>query len=825
MTDEADRIVVTGVGLNCCLGLNAEDVWQRVRSGECGIGPLTALEQPDARREGGQAPEPNVFYQAGDGRTLREVSFLRMAISEALRQAELDASHWPEPDRIGIVLGTTLAGMRSGGKFLRTEDFSVLQDFPASSTLHHAATGMAIEGFSTTTCAACASGLSAVALGMTLLRRGVLDIVIAGGYDPISEYVYAGFNSMRLVTEGPPLPFSKKRQGMKLGEGSGILVLERARDATQRGAEPLATVLGFGESSDAHHLTQPQPEGRGAARAILAALADAGISPDQIDLICGHATATPHNDAAEFTAYRNVFGDRLPDIPVTAFKSHLGHTLGAAGAVELILALMSMRDGIVAPVANVSREDVEFDGLNLVTRSPRSAEIGRSINLSLGFGGANCCVVMERIGQSSEERGARNEERGRRSQERETSSDTIPRHSALGTRHFPAFASETVCITGVGVIAPECIGNESFMARVNNGDDSAGPPRTPGTCADGPVDEAQLLPLFANARRVRRFSPYVKLLLAAATEALRDAGLDAPGDPSLIEESCAFLGSAMGTSEFTERYYGQVVQEGIDAANPALFAEGVPNIASAQLGLMLNLRGGSQTMMTGRTSGLDALHAAALRIVSGQCERAIVGAAEEYSDLVNRAYETCGLYRGPSGAVRPFGDGKGFVSGAGAVVFVLESEAAARRRGATVLARVERSCGFRAEKSDPRAMARAAARSLDVVGRPEHVVSSANNTWIDRIELTAMDGGGGGGGGGGVIGSIYGHVPEMFSVSSLAALSLVARTGRMPRLLACENPARQWRAADGSERPNEVGILCTDYNGSVAAVRLRIEQR
>ena len=158
--------------------------------------------------------------------------------------------------------------------------------------------------------------------------------------------------------------------------------------------KPLATILGWGESADAHHLTQPHPQGDGAARAIAAAIERAGLTPDDIDLIAAHATGTPDNDAGEYAAFSRVFGARLPQVPVVAFKSHLGHTLGGAGAVELILSAMALRDQMVPACANVRADDIEFPGLRLATGQPRSATIRATLNTSLGFGGANTCVIL-----------------------------------------------------------------------------------------------------------------------------------------------------------------------------------------------------------------------------------------------------------------------------------------------------------------------------------------------------------------------------------------------------------------------------------------------
>ncbi|MDB5303682.1 MAG: hypothetical protein JWM97_1231, partial [Phycisphaerales bacterium] len=497
MTDDRPQILITGVGLVTPLGLTCESTWQAVRAGQCGLGPLSAIEQPlPPGSTGGQAPD---LPKAGDSTASREVRYLRHAIDEALADAGGGKTLPYVPERCGVMLGTTLHGMRAGGRFFRSGDNAALAGFLAGATSRDAAAGLPFTGFSATACSACSSSLGSIALAISLLRSGRLDCVIAGGYDTISEYVYAGFNSLRLVAPGPLLPFTRDRKGMKLAEGYGIVVLERAQDAARRGARGLATILGYGESADAHHLTQPHPEGEGAARAMRAALENANVTAAQIDLIAAHATGTPDNDAGEFAALSRVFGGDLPRVPVVAFKSHLGHTLGGAGAVELILSALCLRDQIVPACANVHPEDIEFPGLRVATGTAQPAHIRATLNTSLGFGGANTCVVLGppvRVVQPPQ---------------------AVSRHlcgtAALGcdppqadkTKTQPGAAvPHDVFITGIGVVLPGMVGNDAFAAALTSADVRR------VTQDTGPIPESDIIALL-NARRVRRMSEYVKL--------------------------------------------------------------------------------------------------------------------------------------------------------------------------------------------------------------------------------------------------------------------------------------------------------------------------
>jgi 3-oxoacyl-[acyl-carrier-protein] synthase II len=783
-------VVITGAGIVTPLGLTRHETWSAVLRGECGCRPLAAMEQPlPPGRDGGQAPDLPGDPEPG---VPREVRYLRRALRDALADAGLPADGtlpYP-PERCGLMVGTTLHGMRAGGRFLRTGEFDALRSFLAASTLRAGGGAeLGVEGLAATTCSACSSSLGSVALACTLLEGGQFDLVLAGGYDPISEYVYGGFDSLRLVAGGPLRPFTRGREGMKLAEGYAVLVLERAADARARRHKPLATILGYGESADAHHLTQPHPQGDGAARAMAEALRAANLSPGDVDLIAAHATGTPDNDAAEFAAMSRVFGDGLPRVPVVAFKSHLGHTLGAAGAVELVLSAMALNEQVVPPCANVSRADVEFPALNLSTGEPKPARIRATLNTSLGFGGANTCVVLG-LPPSPPYSG----ERGLRDGLADASPSPHPSPRRTGERES---GRRDVLITGIGVVLPGIIGADAFAARLR---DRNAPRVTRDT---GPIPDSDIAPLL-NARRVRRMSEYVKLSLAATALAFVDAGV--ADVPAFAETCAAILGSTHGSANYSRDYYRQVVDAGVAAANPMLFAEGVPNAAAAHLSLTMSLKGACQTIVGSRTAGLDALRLAAERIAQGRWDRAVVSAGEEFCQTVNDAYRHCGL--GAGGASGEETSGGGFAVGCGAVTLVLESRASAERRGARPRGVVHR--GASAAPREGREV-EAASRVLRELGDPGAVLSSANGTWVDRVESAAVRLAGRRRGAQPRVGSLAGHAAETFSVTPLAGVAAVLLTGELPGPEGGRD-ATVAAAADG------VAVLCTDFTGTVTGV-------
>ncbi|MEE9403294.1 MAG: beta-ketoacyl synthase N-terminal-like domain-containing protein [Algisphaera sp.] len=627
-------IVITGAGLVTPLGVGREATWAAVCTNRVGLGPYTAIEDPaQADRGGGEIPRDARIDPAQP----REAAHLRFALNEALEHAGLNPTgqNWPiQPHRAGLMLGTTLHGMTAAGQMVRQNSAQPLREFLAPAVIARAASHLPCHGFSATTCSACSSGLGSMLLAMTLLQSGELDLVIAGGYDPISEYAYAGFNSLRLVDERPPRPFARDRAGMKVSEGYAVVILERAASAAARNAAPLAWLAGGGESADAHHLTQPKPDGAGAAHAMQAALNQSGLSANQINLVVAHATGTPDNDAAEVSALQSTFGPALASIPTVGLKSRLGHTLGAAGATELVLATLALRDDMRPTTAQTTTADHDFKNFCLSEGDAAPAPLNAALSTSLGFGGANTSVVTR----------------------------TPPAHGFAPCTTKPNEPND-VFITGIGLITPDAIGREAFATHLASGQ--------PATC--GPIAQDLVLAQLLNARRARRLSNYVKNTLAAARLALDDAGVAHDDWAAFGQNTAGLLGTTHGSTQYSYAYYRGIVDDGLQTANPMQFAEGVPNAGAAHLSMTLKLTGACQTFIGSRTSGLDALRLAALRIAQGEWQRAIVCAGEEHDPLVERCLAELGLPMTTAG---------------GAVTLVLESAHAAGERGATPLARI-----------------------------------------------------------------------------------------------------------------------------------------
>jgi 3-oxoacyl-[acyl-carrier-protein] synthase II len=742
------EIAISGAGLVTGLGPDRESTWAAMRAGAVGLGPLEHIEYPaQADRGGGEVHEtPEAGWP-------REAYFLKRAIDEALGAAGLAGVSdidgiaklgAYEAIRCGVMLGTTLHGMTAAGQMVRSGSMQPLKDFLAPAVIARATNHLPFHGGAMTTCSACSSGLGSILLGMTLLRANQLDLVICGGYDPISEYAYAGFNSLRLVDERLPRPFARDRAGMKVSEAYGIVILERVPELQKRGHEAFAYVRGGGESADAHHLTQPMQDGQGAAGAIRIALERAELQPEAIDLIVAHATGTTDNDAAEYAALSGVFGDRMSETPVAALKSRLGHTLGGAGAAELIVAALAMRDSQLPTTAQTRPADVDFKNL-ILSVEPQSKPIRATVNTSLGFGGANTCLIL-----SQEE----------------------PEQSVAESP-----TCQPVWITGIGVLMPDAIGLEAVKQACQQSRD----------LRSGPVAEEDYLDLL-NARRVRRLSDYVKLTLAASTLALQDAGLTPEHLESLFQNPArcgAILGTTHGSTHFSYDYYRGIVDDGIAAANPVWFAEGVPNAGAAHMSMAFRIRGACQSIIGSRTAGLDALRLAMLRISSGDWDRAIVCAGEEHDGLVERAYADHGL---------------AMPTAAGAVTFLLESESAARERGADCKAVVEE--GWQISFSNNEVL-----RGVKLLADRLHLQSNnggtvlhdeLSETWLGRMQRLA------GRRSGVAVAQDAWPFAESFSVGPLARLAALAGPPQANRPVAT--------------------MICGDFNGLVAGATVTTDR-
>jgi nodulation protein E len=399
------RVVITGLGVISALGRNSTEFWSSLSRGASGIGPLEVVDRSQLRFS--NAAEVRGYrdedYFGVDQITIydRFTQFGMIAAREAIQMSGIEWT--PElRERTAIVTGTAVGGqttedaafadlyLRKKTRFNPFNIARVMANAPAS----HISMTYGITGPAFTYSTACSSANHAIGQAYWMVREGLADAAVAGGSEaPLSLGNLKAWEAMRVVSPDTCRPFSKNRNGIIIGEGAGMLVLECRERALARGAPVYGEIVGFGMSSDAHHITQPSADGAG--RAMKAALADALLQPEAIGYINAHGTATPANDSMETAAIRAVFGRHADAFAVSSTKSMHGHALGAAGAIEAVAVLLGLRNGILPPTANYTEPDPTCD-LDVIPNQPRQVSCEYALSNSFAFGGLNAVVAFRR---------------------------------------------------------------------------------------------------------------------------------------------------------------------------------------------------------------------------------------------------------------------------------------------------------------------------------------------------------------------------------------------------------------------------------------------
>lgn len=378
------RVVITGMGAVTPLGNSVISFWERLIQGECGIAPITRFDASPYRNS--LAGEVKGIEARG---MTRSSAFALRAVEEAIGDAGLE-----EFSRVGIVLGTNFGGMDSALEYFRGEACpSSLRNYLFATPVDLAVQRYHIGGFSSCISLSCASGASSVGMAYDLIALGQAEVMLAGGYDELSELSYAGLSAMRAITPEILRPFDKNRKGTIFSEGSAVVVLEELEHALARGAKIYAEFLGHFMNNDAFHMTAPDKTGKGIKEVMERALQDAGLEPSEIDFINAHGTGTEYNDRIETSAIKELFDHHAYEIPVVSIKSSVGHMMGSAGTIEVISTVKSIQTGIVPPTVNLEEPDPECD-LNYVRGEAGRFSISRALSNSYGIGGCNSAVVL-----------------------------------------------------------------------------------------------------------------------------------------------------------------------------------------------------------------------------------------------------------------------------------------------------------------------------------------------------------------------------------------------------------------------------------------------
>lgn len=399
------RVVITGMGIVTSLGAGIDVTALALEDSTPAIGTITSFDASKHKTSQGGEVNPEILKHMPDKNSQspldRSSKLLLCACKEALESAKLLSSK--ECVMASLIMGTTLGGMLAGQRYHRAvllqkdiRKYAPLLGDALCRQPYHVASILRIIGDAMVLNNACASGLSAIGCAYRRVRLGKTAFAIAGGYDEMSDFTYAGFNSLQLITSDKCRPFDKNRSGLILGEGAGVVVVEELEHAIKRQATIYAEIIGYGQTSDAYHITKPDPEAQGAARAICGAIEEALIAPETIDYVNAHGTGTLSNDTMETKALYLSLGAYARNVPVSSTKPFTGHLLGAAGATEAIFSVISLQKNIIPENLNFETPDPECD-LNIVTGGSKKQNLNVVLSNSFGFGGSNSAMILRRF--------------------------------------------------------------------------------------------------------------------------------------------------------------------------------------------------------------------------------------------------------------------------------------------------------------------------------------------------------------------------------------------------------------------------------------------
>lgn len=607
----SQRILITGAGIISPLGLDWRENEASFRANRMNFTPVTMFDVSQRiAKTAAQVdlPQERLFLKMPRRRDHlidRGTKMLLLAIREALAMAKL-------PGLAGIdaiIIGTSAGAMSVGQDYFRTAisspgrvpgQLSRVEYYQPQKQISAIAAEYDWHGPIIVVSNACASGANAIGDAMAMIQTGKARRVLAGGYDALAELVFAGFDTLRaLAPSGIPRPFDAARDGLALGEGAAVVLIESEEAAAERGATALCEAAGYTTATDLHHLTQPDPEGKAAIRTMAGACAMAGIQAGEVDYINSHGTGTPYNDVAEASAIQTWAGRDAARIALSSTKSAMGHLLGGAGAVEAVICLMAMRGQWLPASLNV-REVDDAVSFNLV-REWREARVKVALTNSFGFGGTNATLAFKELSGA-----------------------------ASASPKIPAADSSTLRILGTGAVSPAGWGTAALVKAVMEKAalPATNPPRTVGVrdweCPShlAPAPPPEALPKFP---RLRRASPVTKFAMGAGLEALGKAGFpNGQGVGRLGIIQCMFNGCV----QFSGRFYHEVIETPA-LASPLIFPETVYNAPASHLAAFLGVDGPVTTLVGESSAIIEGVFMAHTWLVQGLVDRVLVIGAEE----------------------------------------------------------------------------------------------------------------------------------------------------------------------------------------------------
>ena len=622
------RCVITGLGLVCAIGDNVDECFKAALTGRSGIADAASFDTSACYSHKGAEVKLSDTEMAG-GKYDRTTALGIKAAGEAIKDAGIDMDS-ADASEIGVLLGSCIAGAACVEKYYGQKakgekgDYDDLKSMPASVIAGNVADYYNAGGITANIVNACAAGTLSIALAIDLIRGGKGEIFLAGGCDSFSSLAYSGFHALRAMAPSDCSPFNHS-DGITLGEGAGVLVVESYEHAVKRGAKIYCDVLGSGVSSDAYHITAPRPDGEGQMSVITRAVRNSGLKFTDIDYVNAHGTGTAKNDESEFLSLKTVFEDNK-DLYVSSTKSMTGHCLGAAGAIEAVITVKALTEGKLPPTTGYSEEDLKVleeksGDINFIANKPCQKDIKYAMSNSFAFGGNNASIVFAK--------------------DPNVLNLLCPKQSLY--------------VTGIGIVSGEFDADTGdYIAKLDT-----------DTFKAYGVKSAFL-------RKLDRLS---QLQLLSGIKALEDAGI------TVTEENEGIIGICIGTNDgpMTEiaNFQKGIIRDGIDKGSAFAFPNTVYNAAGGYLSIATGIKGYNVTIANGFQSGLQSVCAAAGAILFGYENIMLASGTDECTNIDDEIYSDLGFT----------GEG-GMTLGEGSVTCVIEKDSSAAERGAKRYAKI-----------------------------------------------------------------------------------------------------------------------------------------
>lgn len=658
MTQQRGRIVVTGIGVICANGIGQKAFWENVAHARSGIRPIKTVDMTDIKTSvGGELAEfhPEDYFPPRQRHFMDRCGQMAVvAAREAMAQANVDIRTL-DPYRAGIVLGTSLGGMVSGQLFqeqlikkgVANTHPRLLQLYVLHQPVDLVSIDLGLKGPRSVVSNACAAGTNAIGFATEFLISGKADIMLTGGVDPLSHLAFAGFNSLSALCPGACSPYSKS-DGLSIGEGAAVFVLERLSHAEARGARILAEVLGYGLSSDAYHPTAPDPGGMGAIRSMQAAMDMAELTVENLSYINGHGTGTPTNDLIEPKAVRTFLKNRK-QVPISSTKSMVGHTLGAAGAIEGVTSVLALQADMLPPTINFDQSKQSYD-LDFVPNEARPCKLDVVLSNSFGFGGNNASIVFGKY----------------------------PRKAS-----GHAWQGKRVVISGIGAIAAGATKTDDVFMRLRAGCSQVGPiiefDASPYDCQQAGIIRNVPYEKLINPALLRKMDTVSKQAVASAGFALADSGFKIDrknGEHVGIISACS-----AGPLETVGEFYRGVLEQGAKNADSRLFPNTVTCAAAGYISIHFKIKGPTSTISVGGVSMISALFYAQSLIQRGVVDTVLIVSTDGFYEPTLASFGRIPNFLSRD-TLRPFDrHHSGTILGEACVAFLVQSVEAARASG------------------------------------------------------------------------------------------------------------------------------------------------